>query len=236
MTRVGRVVGLTLREMKASVRPGITTGELDQVGAEVLRRHGARSAPQVLYGFPAATCISLNDEAVHGIPGPRPLRPGDLVKLDVTAELDGYIADAAITVPLDAATARDRRLCSAAETSFHKALGAARAGRAVNEIGRSVEMEVRRLGFRVIRELRGHGVGRAIHEEPTVPNYCDRWQRQRLTEGLVITIEPIIAAGKGKAVMDDDGWTVRTADGSRSAHFEHTIMVTRNQPILLTAV
>jgi methionyl aminopeptidase len=236
MMRVGRVVGLTLREMKESVRVGMTTAELDRIGAGVLRRHGARSAPQVLYGFPAATCISLNDEAVHGIPGPRPLRPGDLVKLDVTAELDGYIADAAVTVPLDSATERDQKLCSAAETAFHNALGAARAGRAVNEIGRYVEMEVRRQGFRVIRELRGHGVGRAIHEEPTVPNYCDRWQRDRLTEGLIITIEPIIAAGKGKATMGEDGWTVRTADGSRSAHFEHTIMVTRDQPILLTAV
>src|SRR5438270_172926 len=236
MMRVGRVVGLTLREMKASVQVGMTTADLDRIGAGVLRRHGARSAPQVLYGFPGAICISLTDEAVHGIPGPRPLRPGDLVKLDVTAELDGYIADAAITVALELTTARDQKLCSAAETAFHQALGAARAGRAVNEIGKSVETEVRRQGFRVIRELRGHGVGRAIHEEPTVPNYCDRWQRQRLTEGMVITIEPIIAAGKGKAVMGADGWTVRTADGSRSAHFEHTIMVTRNQPVLLTAV
>ena len=234
--RVGRVVGLTLREMKASLRLGMTTAELDRIGAAVLQRYGARSAPQVHYGFPGVTCISLNDEAVHGIPGPRPLRPGDLVKLDVTAELDGYIADAAITVPLGTVSARDETLCSAAETAFHKALGAARAGRAVNEIGRSVETEVRQQGFRVIRALRGHGVGRAIHEEPTVPNYCDRWQRQRLTEGLVITIEPIIAAGSGKAVMGDDGWTVRTADGSRSAHFEHTIMITRDRPILLTAV
>jgi methionyl aminopeptidase len=236
MMRVGRVVGLTLREMKAGVRLGVTTAELDRIGAAVLRRHGARSAPQVLYGFPAATCISLNEEAVHGIPGPRSLREGDLVKLDVTAELDGYIADAAITVPLDLASVRDQKLCAAAETAFHKSLDAVRAGRAVKEIGRAVETEVRQRGFRVIRALRGHGVGRAIHEEPTVPNYCDRWQRDRLAEGMVITIEPIIAAGKGKAVMGADGWTVRTADGSRSAHFEHTIMVTRNQPILLTAV
>src|SRR5262249_7983521 len=222
--------------MKARVRPGMTTGELDRIGAEVLHRHGARSAPQVLYGFPAATCISLNDEAVHGIPGPRPLRPGDLVKLDVTAELDGYIADAAVTVPRESARARDHRLCSAAETAFHKALGAARAGRAVNEIGKSVETEVRRQGFRVIRELRGHGVGRAIHEEPTVPNYCDRWQRQRLTEGLLITIETIIAAGQGEALVGAGGGSARTAEGRPSVHCDHTLRVTRNQPILLTAL
>ncbi len=236
MLRVGQVVGLTLQEMKARLRPGLTTAELDQIGAGVLQRHGARSAPQVIYGFPGAICISINDEAVHGIPGARRLRLGDLVKLDVTAELDGYIADAAITVPLDSASPVNRRLCAAAETAFREALGSAQAGRAVNEIGKRVETEVRRQGFRVIRALRGHGVGRAIHEEPAVPNYHDRWMRQRLTEGLVITIEPIIAAGSGRAVMGDDGWTVKTADGSMSAHFEHTIMVTRDRPVLLTAV
>lgn len=236
MRRVGRVVGLALEAMRQGVRPGVTTAALDRIGGEVLERHGARSAPQLIYGFPGAICISVNDEAVHGIPGPRRLRPGDLVKLDVTAELDGYIADAAVTVPLAPVAAVQRRLCASAETAFRKALKAARAGRPVSDIGRVVEAEVRRNGFSVIRELHGHGVGRAIHEAPSVANFCDRSERSRLTEGLVITIEPIIAMGSGRAVMEPDGWTVRTADGSLSAHYEHTLMVTRDRPVLLTAL
>src|SRR5438094_3706257 len=139
MRRVGRVVGLALQEMKESVRPGMTTGELDRIGAEVLKRHGARSAPQLMYGFPGAICISVNDEAVHGIPGARALHAGDLVKLDVTAELDGYIADAAVTVPLALVSPVVRKLCASAESAFRKALGAARAGRLVSDIGRVVE-------------------------------------------------------------------------------------------------
>lgn len=236
MRRVGRVVGLALREMAESVRPGVTTAELDRIGAAVLARHGARSAPQLMYGFPGAVCISVNDEAVHGIPGRRVLRVGDLVKLDVTAELDGYVADAAVTVPLAPVASRLQKLCASAENAFRKSLAVARAGRPVTEIGRVVEAEVRRQGFSVLRELRGHGVGYGIHEEPSVPNFYDRSEKSRLTEGLVITIEPIIAAGGGRIVMSPDGWTVKTADGSLSAHFEHTIMVTRDRPVLLTAV
>jgi methionyl aminopeptidase len=236
MRRVGQVVGLALREMKASVRAGVTTAELDRIGAGVLARHGARSAPQLVYGFPGAICTSVNDEAVHGIPGRRALRVGDLVKLDVTAELDGYIADAAITVPLAPVSPRERKLCASAESAFRKSLDAVRAGRPVTDIGRVVEAEVRRHGFSVIRELHGHGVGRAIHEAPSVPNYRDRSEKSRLSEGLVITIEPIIASGSGRIEMGLDGWTVRTADGSMSAHYEHTIMVTRDRPVVLTAV
>jgi methionyl aminopeptidase len=236
MRRVGQIVALALREMKGNVRPGVTTAELDRIGAGVLGRYGARSAPQLIYEFPSAICISVNDEAVHGIPGRRALRAGDLVKLDVTAELDGYIADAAITVPLAPTSPREQKLCASAESAFRKSLDVVRAGRAVTDIGRVVEAEVRRQGFSVIRELRGHGVGTAIHEEPSVPNFRDRSEKSRLTEGLVITIEPIIASGSGRIVMDPDGWTVKTADGSMSAHFEHTIMVTRDRPVVLTAV
>lgn len=236
MRRVGRVVGLALQEMTKSVRTGVTTAALDRIGAAVLARHGARPAPQLMYGFPGAICISVNDEAVHGIPGRRALRAGDLVKLDVTAELEGYIADAAVTVPLAPVSSRQQKLCASAESAFRKSLGAARAGRPVTDIGRVVEAEVRRQGFAVLRELRGHGVGRGIHEEPSVPNFHDRSEKSRLTEGLIITIEPIIASGSGRIVMSPDGWTVKTADGSMSAHYEHTIMVTRDRPVVLTAV
>jgi methionyl aminopeptidase len=234
MQRVGKVVALALQEMKAVLQPGVTTLEIAGVGGQTLARHGARPAPQLLYGFPGVACISVNDETVHGIPGNRVLCAGDLVKLDVTAELNGYTADAAITVPLAPISAGEHALCRTAQAALRKALDAARAGRPVSSIGKAVEREVRRQGFAVIRALCGHGVGRAIHEEPDVPNYYQGRLKQRLTEGLVLAVEPMIATGTGEVVMDPDGWTIRTADGSHSAHFEHTIVVTRDRPLILT--
>jgi methionyl aminopeptidase len=232
---IGRIVSIVLREMARHVRPGITTGELDAIGARVLDQHGARSAPPMVYGFPGAICISVNDEALHGIPGGRAVEPGDLVKLDLVAEKDGYMADAAITVPVAPVAETARKLAQCAERAFHSAMQVARAHHRIFEIGRAVESEVRRSGFSVMRDFCGHGVGRTIHEDPQVPNYEDSRSRQRLTEGLVITVEPIIAAGAGDGVRDNDNWTIRTADGSLAAHFEHTIVVTRDAPILLTA-
>jgi methionyl aminopeptidase len=236
MRRVGRVVGLTLRAMKRAARPGMTTAELDAVGARVLAEHGARSAPRLVYGFPGVNLISVNDEAVHGIPGERVLRAGDLVALDVTAELDGFIADAALTIPLPPVRPVHRELLVCAKSAFRKAAGAARAGEKVNRIGQEMEREVRRSGFRVIRELASHGVGRSIHEWPSVPNYYEPRLRDRLTDGLVITIEPIIAAGTGRVYQDTDGWTIRTADRSLSAHYEQTVLITKGRPVLLTTV
>jgi methionyl aminopeptidase len=232
---IGKIVGMALREMAAHVRPGITTGELDTVGARVLAQHGARSAPPMVYGFPGAVCISVNDEALHGIPGGRAVEPGDLVKLDLVAEKDGYMADAAITVAVPPVSETARGLAHCAERAFHKAMQVARAHHRISEIGRAVEAEVKRSGYSVMRDFCGHGVGRTIHEEPQVPNYEDPRARQRLSEGLVITVEPIIAAGGGAGVRDKDKWTIRTRDGSLAAHFEHTIVVTRDAPILLTA-
>jgi len=176
----GAVVCLMLGAMKNEVRVGITTAELDEVGARVMRQHGARSAPALVYGFPGVNCISLNDEAVHGIPGKRALQDGDLVKLDVTIEKDGFMADAAITVPVGEVTAENRRLLECAERAFAKAMLVARAGFRVSEIGRVIEREVRRSGFSVIRDLTGHGIGRTIHEEPRVPNYPDPEANQLL--------------------------------------------------------
>ena len=232
---IGRIVGMALREMARHVRPGITTAELDTIGARVLDQHGARSAPPMVYGFPGAVCISINDEALHGIPGGRAVEPGDLVKLDLVAEKDGYMADAAVTVAAPPVSEVARGLAQCAERAFHQAMRVARAHHRIHEIGRAVESEVKRSGFSVMRDFCGHGVGRTIHEEPQVPNYEDTGARQRLTEGLVITVEPIIAAGGGNGVRGRDNWTIRTADGSLAAHFEHTIVVTRDAPILLTA-
>jgi methionyl aminopeptidase len=160
---------------------------------------------------------------------------GDLLKLDVTIEKDGFMADAAETVAVGEVSAEKRRLMACAERAFGKAMLVARAGFRVFEIGRAVEREVRRSGFSVIRDLGGHGIGRTIHEEPRVPNFADPEANQILTEGLVITVEPIIAAGSGRAFVANDGWTVRTADRGPSAHFEHTLVITQGEPILLTA-
>ena len=231
----GRVVHLVLDAMKAEVRPGVTTRSLDEIGARVMQENGARSAPSMVYQFPGASCISLNDEAVHGIPGERELEEGDLVKLDVTVEKDGYMADAAITVPVGRVSAQAAQLMACAEGAFHKAMLVARAGFRVFEIGKIVEREVRKSGFSVVRELGGHGIGRTIHELPHVPNYPDPQARQIMNEGLVITVEPIISSGSGRVFTDKDGWTVRTSDHALSAHFEHTLVVTSAAPILLTA-
>ena len=235
MRAAGRVVRLMLDEMKRHLRPGVTTAALDEVGARVMRENGARSAPSLVYGFPGTNCISLNDEAVHGIPGERAVRDGDLLKLDVTIEKDGFMADAAETVAVGAVPEAGHRLIACAERAFSKAMLVARAGFRVSEIGRMVEREVRRSGFSVIRELGGHGLGRTIHEAPRVPNFADPQASEILTEGLVITVEPIIAAGSGRSVLGRDGWTVRTADRKLSAHYEHTLVITDRAPILLTA-
>jgi methionyl aminopeptidase len=235
MRAAGAAVSAVLEAMKQEVRPGVSTAELDEVGARVMRRHGAQSAPALVYKFPGANCISVNEEAVHGIPGQRQLQTGDLVKLDVTVEKDGYMADAAITVPVGEVTEGRRALAVCAERAFEKAMLVARAGFRVSEIGRVIEREVRRSGFSVIRDLGGHGIGHTIHEEPRVPNYFDPQARQILTEGLVITVEPIIAAGSGRAHTAADGWTIVTSDRQPSAHYEHTLVITKGEPILLTA-
>jgi methionyl aminopeptidase len=232
----GTVVAKALAAMRAAVRPGVTTRELDEVGATVFARYGARSAPQLAYGFPGFNCISVNDEAVHGVPSERALVEGDLVKLDVTAELDGYMADAAITVAVGAVTADATRLIDVAERALTRAIGVARAGVRLNEIGRAVQSEVEQAGFFVLPQLGGHGIGRTIHEPPSVPNHYVASDETVLTEGLVITIEPIISATTSmSAGPGEDGWTIATADRGMSAHVEHTIVVTRNAPLVLTA-
>jgi methionyl aminopeptidase len=235
LRRAGRIARLTLDALESRVRPGISTGELDAAAARVFAAHGARSAPALVYGFPGTVLISVNDEVVHGIPGARRLEAGDLVKLDVTVEKDGYIADAARTVIVESGSDLTTRLVACARDAFAAALAVARAGTKVNEISRAVESTVRKRGFAVVRGMAGHGVGRTIHEAPSVPNHYDPWQHDVLSDGLVLTIEPIISAGSGRIRQDRNGWTTRTSDGSWSAHHEHTLVITRDRPILLTA-
>jgi methionyl aminopeptidase len=232
---VGQVVAKAIRAMRRQVRPGVTTGELDELGARVFARAGARSGPQLDYGFPGTNCISVNDEAVHGIPGPRRLQLGDLVKLDVTAELDGFYADACVSVAVGPATGSTMKLAASSRTALTRAVSAARAGVPINVVGRTIQRSVEADGYAVCPELMGHGIGRRIHEPPNIPSFDADGFSQPLTEGLVITIEPIIAAGRGAVQDSRDGWTIKTRDGSRSAHFEHTIVITAGAPLVLTA-
>jgi methionyl aminopeptidase len=232
---IGKIVRQSLDAMSRAACPGMTTAELDAVCATHLTNHGAVSSPPKVYGFPGTACISVNDEAVHGIPGGRRLAAGDLVKCDVTAEKDGFVADAAVTVRIGQVADKAEALARCAERAFRQGLAAARVGNRTRDIGRAVEREVHRQDFRVIRELCGHGVGRSIHEQPHVPNYFDPKFRAKLTHGLVITIEPIIAAGSGEVRLEPDNWTVRTTDASLAAHYEHSLVITNAGPILLTA-
>lgn len=239
----GRVVRLMLEAMKSAVRSGLTTRDLDDIGAQVMRDHGAVSGPVTVYQFPGTSCISVNDEIVHGIPSSRKLRNGDLLKLDVTIQKNGFLADAAETVIVgapatsssDSQAGLGPRLAACAQRAFTSAMQVAHAGNRVLDIGRAVEREVTASGFHVIRDLCGHGIGRTIHEKPSVPNWPDPSAHDLLTEGLVITIEPIIASKSGRSLLAKDGWTVRTADRGLAAHYEHTLVITKDQPILLTA-
>lgn len=235
MRAVGKLVGQALLEMRAAVTPGMTTEQLDDIGAAFLRRRGARSAPQLTYDFPGFNCISVNDEIVHGIPGPRALRPGDVLKIDVTAELDGYIADSAVTVVLPPVSTRAHNLAQCAQAAFKKAVKVAAAGVRIAELGRAVETEVERWNHSVIRDLCGHGVGRGLHEPPSVPNFFNPSNHGRLHDGMVIALEPIISESRTAVVEDRDGWTLRTRSGCLAAHYEHTIVIRQGRAEVLTA-
>lgn len=235
LSRVGKLVGKTLKALSESLEPGVSPIELDAYCAEMLTQAGAAAAPQRIYGFPGTVMVSVNAQAVHGFPSDIPLQPGDLVKLDLTAELDGYMADAAVTVALPPSSPQKRNLVACAESAFARALNVARAGRRINEIGKAIEAETRWYGFHVLRELHSHGVGRSIHEYPSIPNYYDPKLRGVLTEGLVLTIEPILSVGSSEVQIEADGWTCTTRDGSLAVHYEHTVVITQNRPLLLTA-
>jgi methionyl aminopeptidase len=235
MQRVGKLVARTIAHMRAELRPGMTTAELDGIGERFARNEGARSAPQLAYDFPGFTCLSVNDEIVHGIPGSRVIREGDVVKLDVTLELDGYMADSAVTVVLAPVSIEARQLQRAARIAFNKGLAVARAGQTLREVGRAVESAARREGAVVIRELTGHGIGRRIHEPPSVPNWADPDSRTVLTEGLVIALEPMLTNVPARVVEEPDGWTLRTHNRVLAVHHEHTIVIRRGAPLVLTA-
>jgi methionyl aminopeptidase len=235
LQRVGRVVASVLERMLDSLEPGMTTAELDALGARWLAEHGARSAPQLTYGFPGATCISVNEEAAHGIPGARRVERGDVVNVDVSAELDGYFADTGGTRVVPPSTPLKQRLCHATRQALDAALAEATDGAPLNRIGHAIERVARRHGFRILRNLGSHGVGRALHEEPgDIPGYWHPGERRRLREGMVITIEPFLSTRSTAVREADDGWTLVGAPGNLSAQYEHTLIVTRGRPIVVT--
>lgn len=232
---VGRVCAETLRRMMAATRAGMTTRELDEIGRTLLEAEGARSAPQVSYNFPGATCISVSPVIAHGIPGEHVLREGELIHIDVSAELDGYYADTGASMVVSKRDRNLEKLLDATKAALKKALGAARAGSPLNGIGRTVHHEARRRGFNVIYNLTGHGIGRRLHENPTeILNFHNPQDRRILNEGLVLAIEPFLTTGIGRVVEEKDGWAMRTMDRAIAAQFEHTIVVTKDEPMILT--
>lgn len=235
LQRVGSIVSRVLERMLGALEPGMTTAELDALGERWLAEAGARSAPRLSYDFPGATCISINEEAAHGIPGPRVIRAGDLVNIDVSAELDGYFADTGGTRAVPPVSPVKQRLCHATRTALEHAMRQARAGVPINAIGRAIEQTARAHRFRIIRNLASHGVGRALHEEPTeIAGYHDPRDRRLLHEGMVITIEPFLSTRSTLVDEAADGWTLVGAPGNLSAQYEHTMIITRGAPIVVT--
>jgi methionyl aminopeptidase len=234
LLRIGSLVANILSELQQHAIAGMTTLELDTLAADRLRRAGARSTPQILYQFPATLCISVNSEAVHGLPRKRVLQIGDVVKIDLAAELDGYLADAARTVVVGDVAGLGKDLAECARSAFAVALQSAWPGQSTREIGRRIECEVKRLGYEVLRAFCGHGLGPTLHEPPCIPNYDEPAAREVLLTGMVVCIEPVITAGRDRVLESSDGWTIGTADGCLSAHYEDTIVITPQGPIVVT--
>jgi methionyl aminopeptidase len=237
MEQGGRILAATLALLRAEVRPGISTAELDRTAEEFIRSHeGAVPAFKGLYGFPGSVCISLNNEIVHGIPSKkRILAEGDIVTVDAGVRYAGYYTDSATTVPVGEVDATTRRLLDVTHASLEAGIAAARIGNHIGDIGAAVQAVVEAAGFSIVRDLVGHGIGVGPHEEPQVPNYGKPKRGPKLSAGLTIAIEPMVnVGGPGTRTMPDK-WTVVTADGSRSAHFEHTVAVTERGPRVLTA-
>lgn len=232
---IGRVCARTLRKMMGQVRAGMTTRDLDEIGRAFLEAEGARSAPQAMYQFPGATCISVSPVIAHGIPDEHVLREGELIHIDVSAELDGYFADTGASMIVSKHERNLEKLLDATKATLTKALHAAKAGSLLNGIGRTVQNEARRRGYNVIYDLTGHGIGHRLHENPKeILNFYDPNDRRILNDGLVLAIEPFLTTGIGRVVEEKDGWSLRTTDRAIAAQFEHTIIVTKNEPIILT--
>ena len=236
MRQAGRVVAEMLEACAAAARPGITTNDLDKVAREVLARRKAKSNFLNYHGYPAVICTSPNNVIVHGIPGNYRLEEGDIVSIDCGAIIDGWHGDAARTIPVGEISEDARKLIQVTEDSLWAGIQHVRRGAHLLDIGHAVQTVAEGAGFAVVREYVGHGIGRAMHEEPQVPNYGEPGHGMKLKVGHVLAVEPMVNLGSAETQLDDDGWTVCTADGSLSAHFEHSIAVTENGPEVLTVL
>jgi methionyl aminopeptidase len=236
MAEGGRILASTLALLRASIRPGMSTLDLDGLAEDFIRRHaGATPSFKGLYGFPGTICTSINEEIVHGIPSrKRVLREGDMVKIDVGVRFAGLHTDSATTVAVGEIDATSRRLMDVTVEALGAGIAAARAENHIGDIGAAVQAVVERAGFSVVRDLVGHGIGEQFHEEPQVPNFGKAKRGTKLIPGLTIAIEPMVNVGGAKTRTLSDKWTIVTADGSRSAHFEHTVAITENGPRILT--
>jgi len=235
MVEICRIVALVLQHMGKAIEPGMTTAELDEIGHAVLASYGARSAPIACYKFPGHTCISVNEEVAHGIPGPRIIAKGDIVNIDVSAVKDGFFGDTAATFAVPPVRARTQKLLDCAERALIKACNAAQSGQPINRIGRAVEKEAHKSGYTTIRNLCGHGVGLTLHDEPEgINNYYDKRDKRLLQKGMTLAIEPFISEKEQYVSELADGWTLKTPNDSVVAQFEHTVMVLENDPLILT--
>lgn len=236
MRQAGRVVSQTIKLLTSSIEQGMRTKDLDSIASQHIARLGAQPSFKGYRGFPATICISINEEIVHGIPGNRVIQNGDIVSIDVGAIVNGYHADSAVTVGVGKITAESEHLIEATRTALERGIQEARDANRVGDISRSIEEYAEALGYGVVREYVGHGIGRALHEEPSVPNFGEPGKGPLLRTGMVIAIEPMLNIGSWETRPLADNWTVVTADGSRSAHFEHTVAIIGDTPEVLTAV
>jgi len=236
MAQGGKILAATVETLRAAVRPGISTGELDRIAEEFIRGHdGAVPAFKGLYGFPGSICASVNSEIVHGIPSPkRVLKEGDIISIDIGVGYKGYFTDSATTVPVGEISADAHELLAVTQRALEAGIGAAVLGNHIGDIGVAVQGIVERAGFSVVRDLVGHGIGVEFHEEPQVPNYGKPKRREKLVPGLTIAIEPMVNLGGPATKTLGDRWTIVTLDGSLSAHFEHTVAIAEGGPLVLT--
>jgi len=234
MRRAGRIVALALAKIGEAVTPGITTGELDAIAEQTIRGMGGKPAFLGYRDYPATACLSINEEVVHGIPGPRQLRDGDILGVDLGASIDGWIADAAYTFPVGSVSAETQRLMDAGLGALTAGIDAARVGNQVRDIGAAIQAYVRERGYAIVTDLCGHGVGQKLHEEPQVPNYPAPGGHISLLPGMALAIEPMVNAGRPEVRILGDGWTFVTIDGALSVHYEHTVLIQPDGPEIIT--
>ena len=234
MRAANALVAGVLSELRGAVKPGVTAQELDEVAETRVREAGAIPAFKGYHGYPATLCVSINDAVVHGIPSPRKLVEGDIVSIDMGVVLDGYYGDSALTVGVGTISDQAAELLDVTREALDLAIDCARVGRRVSDLGYAVQSHVEARGFSVVREFVGHGIGTRLHEEPQIPNYGEPGRGPYLKEGMVLAIEPMVNAGRAAVRVLDDGWTAVTVDGSLSAHFEHSVAVSKDGPVVLS--